>query len=56
MVFAFDTFEESRGCIRHGRRVTFDDKIFFQSNKGFHMLENDQISDIGFGVVDDSYS
>jgi hypothetical protein len=55
VVFAFDTFEEGRGCIRAGRLVQVDDKVFFESDRGFHMLENDQILDIGYGKVDDSY-
>lgn len=55
VVFAFNTFEEGRGCKRPGLMVQVDDKIFFQSNYGFHMLENDIITDIGFGTVDDSF-
>ncbi|MHC4988926.1 MAG: hypothetical protein ACYTFX_10605, partial [Planctomycetota bacterium] len=55
IVFAFDTFEEDRGCRRQGRMVQIDDKIFFQSDRGYHVLENDQITDIGFGAVDDNY-
>jgi len=53
VVFSFDTFEEDRGCIRNGRMVRIDDKVFFESDRGFHMLENEQVSDIGFGKVDD---
>jgi hypothetical protein len=55
IVFAFDTFEEGRGCRRQGRMLQIDDKLFFQSDRGYHVLENDQITDIGFGAVDDSY-
>ena len=33
-----------------------DDITFFESEYGYHMLENDQISDIGYGAVDDSYT
>ena len=55
-VFAFDTFEEDRGCITMGRMTQIDDKVFFQSGKGYHMLENDQIIDIGLGTVDDSFN
>jgi hypothetical protein len=55
IVFAFDTFEEDRGCRRQGRMCQIDDKIFFQSDRGYHVLENDQITDIGFGAVDDNY-
>ncbi|NJN46758.1 MAG: hypothetical protein HC808_10090 [Candidatus Competibacteraceae bacterium] len=56
IVFNFDIFEEDRGCIRQGRMVQVDDKVFFQSNRGYHMLENDQILDIGYGIVDDSFN
>lgn len=55
VVFAFDTFEETRGCIAYNRRVAVDDTIFFQSAEGYHALANDQVADIGFGVVNDSY-
>ena len=55
IVFAFDTFEEGRGCVRPGRFVQVDDKVFFESLHGFHMIENDQVIDIGYGVTDDSY-
>jgi hypothetical protein len=54
-VFSFDTFEEDRGCTRQGRMVQIDDKVFFQSDRGFHVLEHDQIADIGYGKVDKSY-
>jgi hypothetical protein len=56
VVFAFDTFEEDRGCITMGRMTQIDDKVFFQSAKGYHVLENDQIADIGFGVVDETFN
>ena len=55
VVFAFDTFEEDRGCMRWGRKVQVDDKVFFQSDRGYHVLQNDQIKDIGYGKVDDTY-
>lgn len=55
VVFNFDTFEEDRGCIALGRAVQIDDKVFFQSDRGYHVLENDQIADIGYGIVDDTY-
>ncbi|MEM8714163.1 MAG: hypothetical protein AAGE92_00055 [Cyanobacteria bacterium P01_G01_bin.4] len=54
IVFSFDTFEEDRGCIRSGLFERIDDMVFFRSDRGYHMLVNDQIQDIGFGVVDDS--
>jgi hypothetical protein len=55
VVWSFDTFEEGRGCIRTGRAVQVDDKVFFESERGFHVLENDQIADIGYGIVDDTF-
>ena len=55
VVFNFDTFEEDRGCQRAGRLVSVDDKVFFESDRGYHLLENDQIADIGFGKVDETY-
>lgn len=53
VVYSFDTFEEGRGCVKVGRMAQIDDKVFFSSRKGFHILENDQIIDIGYGAVDD---
>jgi hypothetical protein len=55
VVFAFDTFEESRGCFELNRYVSVDDLTFFESEYGYHAIENDQISDIGHGIVDDAY-
>lgn len=52
VVWSFDIFEEDRGCVRHGRLVQVDDKVFFESERGRHLLENDQIADIGYGTVD----
>jgi phosphatidylinositol alpha-1,6-mannosyltransferase len=37
-------------------RLGIDDKVIFQSNRGYHILLNDQISDIGFGRVDDQFN
>lgn len=54
VVFSFDTFEEDRGCIRHGMTATIDDMVIFESDRGRHILLNDQITDIGFGLVDDT--
>lgn len=54
VVWSFDTFEEDRGCVRHGMTETIDDLVVFQSERGRHLLQNDQIVDIGFGKTDDS--
>ncbi len=55
VVFAFDAFEESRGCYLPNRMTRIDDMFFFESKTGRHMLQGDQITDIGYGVVDDTY-
>lgn len=55
VVFSFDTFEEGRGCQDIGRLARVDDKSFFESEFGYHMLENDIVVDIGFGKVDNTY-
>lgn len=55
VVFTFDTFEEDRGCITMGRVTQIDDKVFFQSGKGYHVLEDGIIADLGYGIVDDTY-
>lgn len=54
VVFSFDTFEEGRGCVRMGLIEQIDDMVVFESDRGRHILENDQIIDIGFGATDDS--
>lgn len=56
VVFAFDTFEEGRGCYRVNRLARADDKIFFESEFGYHALENDEVIDIGLGKVDRTYT
>lgn len=53
-VISFDVFEEDRGCRRQGSLVAVDDMVFFQSDRGRHVLQNDQIMDIGYGLTDDS--
>ena len=55
VVFNFDTFEEGRGCCDYGRMAQADDLVFFQSYFGHHMLQHDQIADIGLGRVDKTY-
>ena len=54
--FSFNIFEEGRGCFQVNRIARVDDITFFESEFGYHMLENDRISDIGYGAVDDSYT
>jgi len=55
IVFSFDAFEEGRGCHALGRYERVDDKVFFESEFGYHMLENDIVTDIGYGRVDNTY-
>jgi len=56
IVFSFDTFEEGRGCHKLNRFARIDDKVFFESEFGYHMVENDAVVDIGLGFVDKSYT
>jgi hypothetical protein len=56
VVWSFDTIDESRGCVRHGRMVKAEDLVFFQSKFGYHVIKDSQISDIGYGIVDDTYN
>ncbi len=55
VVWSFDTFEEGRGCLANGLLVAIDDAVFFRSQRGHHVIIDDQITDIGHGIVDDSY-
>ena len=55
VVWSFDIFEEDRGCVRQGMLETIDDMVVFESDRGRHILQNDQIVDIGYGITDDSY-
>ena len=56
VVFTFDSFEEGRGCHKINRAVKIDDVVFYESEFGYHMIQNDQVIDIGLGIVDDSYT
>jgi len=55
IVFQVQPFEFVRGCVDYNRLFKVDDVIFYESEFGYHALENGQISDIGLGIVDDSY-
>jgi hypothetical protein len=55
VVFSFETFEFDRGCIDYDRFTQIDDFIFFESEYGRHMLLENQITDIGRGIVDKTY-
>ena len=56
IVWNFEAIDESRGCVRQGRVLKTDDLIFFQSKFGYHLIKDGKISDIGYGVVDDSFN
>jgi hypothetical protein len=56
VVFSFDAFEEDRGCVSMGRALKIDDMVIFESDRGFHRLDAGQITDIGFGIVDQTYT
>jgi hypothetical protein len=56
VVFSFETVNEGTGCKRQGRLLQADERIFFQSNRGYHMMVAGNITNIGFGKVDDSFS
>ena len=56
VVWTFDTIDEDRGCVRQGRMIKVDDFIFFQSKFGYHVISNNQITNIGSGIVDDSFN
>lgn len=56
VVFTFDAFEEGRGCHKLNRFARIDDKTFYESEFGYHMLENDIVVDIGRGILDKSYT
>jgi hypothetical protein len=55
IVFTFDTFEIGRGCWALNRYEQVDDAVFFESEFGYHMLINDQITDIGHGKINKTY-
>jgi hypothetical protein len=56
IVWSFETIDESRGCVRQGRMAKADDLVFFQSKFGFHVAKGATITDIGYGIVDDTFN
>jgi len=56
VVWSFETIDESRGCVRQGRLVKTDDIVIFQSKFGYHAIKDGNITDIGFGIVDDTFN
>jgi hypothetical protein len=55
VVWNVDTIERGRGCGYNNRFVHVDDKIFFESEHGYHVLQNNEVIDIGKGRVDATY-
>lgn len=55
VVFAFDTFEEGRGCWELNRYAQVDDTVFYESEFDYHSLTDGQIVDIGFGKIARTY-
>ena len=56
VVFSFDRFEEGRGCYKANRLVSVDEAVFFESQYGYHVVEGNQVTDIGYGAVDKSFT
>jgi len=55
IVFQIQPFEFVRGCVDYNRFFKVEGTVFYESEFGYHALSADQITDIGFGKVDDSY-
>ena len=56
VVFSFDRFEEGRGCHRVNRFVAVDEAVFFESQYGYHVVQGNEVTDIGYGIVDKSFT
>ena len=54
VVFSFDRFEEVRGCYKVNRFAAVDEAVFFESQYGYHVVQGNQVTDIGHGLVDKS--
>jgi hypothetical protein len=50
VVFQFDSFEKSKGCITPNGAIQVDDLTYFVSGEGFHVTDGQQVKDIGAGV------
>jgi len=55
IVFAFDTIYEDIGCVDFNRVESLGEKVFFESARGYHVLQGGRVVDIGHGKVDDTY-
>lgn len=55
VVFTFDTFEEARGCGYIQRLVAVDDMVFYESRSNRYAVIDGQVTNIGYGLVDDTY-
>jgi hypothetical protein len=56
IVFSVDTFETTRGCLGYNRFVRVGNTVFFESKFGRHSVTDGVVSDIGYGVTDDTHT
>ena len=56
VVFRIETIDSTRGCIDYNRISKVRDSVFFESDYGYCVLTAGQITDIGLGKVNDSYT
>lgn len=54
--FNFDTIYDDVGCVDYNRLTRADGVVYFESEKGYHSIANDQLTNIGFGRIDNSYT
>lgn len=52
-IFEFKTIYQNKGCAIPQSVISADGKIFFYGEDGFYMLENDRLTPIGKGKVDE---
>ena len=55
VVFQIQPFEFVRGCVGYNRFFRVNGSVFYESEFGYHLLSDGDITDIGYGIVDDSY-
>lgn len=54
LIFQFDVLPSSvgKGCIASESIITIEGKTYYLSNDGFYMLQGDQVSPVGTGLID----
>ncbi|MCJ2030716.1 hypothetical protein MKK50_15175 [Methylobacterium sp. J-043] len=55
-IFEFKTIYQNKGCAIPQSVITADGKIFFYGEDGFYQLENDRLTAIGKGKVDNWFA